>query len=123
MGLKEARAHAQGGVICELSGLEGVPTAQLSEAIAAVRPFSLLVIGHVGELSIATARPLRGLTFNGISTRAPANLSGAALIGWATAAIRGARHITKSILLYGLVSEHAVRTVESLGATHVSVDA
>jgi hypothetical protein len=123
MGLKEARSYVQGGVICELRGLDGVPPAQVLEAIGVVRPFSLLVIGQLDDLSIATARPLRGLGLNGASTRAPPNLVGAAFIGWATAALQGGRHVSKSVLIYGLGSDHAMRVAHSLGVTHASLRA
>jgi hypothetical protein len=119
-GLQEARDHVEGGVICELRLIEGAPSAALTQAVAIVRPYCLLVIGHLEEPSIGLARLLKGTGLNGVSTRVPQALEGAALIGWAGAAIRSARHASKSVLLYGLLSEHAMNTAVGLGATHGS---
>lgn len=119
-GLQEARAHVDGGVICELRLIEGAPSAALAQAVAIVRPYCLLVLGHLDEPSIGLARLLKGTGLNGVSTRVPQGLEGAAFIGWASAAIRSARHASKSVLLYGLSSERAMSTAITLGATHGS---
>ncbi|MDZ4372216.1 MAG: hypothetical protein U1C74_12435 [Phenylobacterium sp.] len=119
-GLREAREHVDGGVICELRLIEGAPPAALTQAVAIVRPYCLLVVGSLDEPSIGVARLLKGIGLNGVSTRVPQGLEGAAFIGWATAAIRSARHACKSVLLYGLASEHAMNTARVLGATHGS---
>jgi len=119
-GLQEAREHVDGGVICELRLIEGAPSAALAQALAIVRPYCLLVIGNLDEPNVGLGRMLKGTGLNGVSTRVPQGLEGAAFIGWANAAIRSARQASKSVLLYGLSSEHAVNTAITLGATHGS---
>lgn len=119
-GLQEAREHVDGGVICELRLIEGAPSAALTQAVAIVRPYCLLAIGNLDEPNIGLARLLKGTGLNGVATRVPQGLEGAAFIGWASAAIRSARHASKSVLLYGLSSEHAIGTAVALGATHGS---
>ncbi|MDZ4367599.1 MAG: hypothetical protein U0987_11330 [Afipia sp.] len=119
-GLQEAREHVDGGVICELRLIEGAPPAALAQAVAIVRPYCLLVVGNLDEPNIGLGRLLKGTGLNGVSTRVPQGLEGAAFIGWASAAIRSARQASKSVLLYGLSSEHAMSAAISLGATHGS---
>lgn len=119
-GLQEARQYVDGGVICELRLIEGAPSATLTQAVAIVRPYCLLAVGYLDEPGIGVARPLKGTGLNGVSLRVPPALGGAALIGWANAAIRVARYASKSVLLYGLPSEHAMNMAVALGATHGS---
>ncbi|WP_156467174.1 MULTISPECIES: hypothetical protein [unclassified Phenylobacterium] len=119
-GLQEAREHVDGGVICELRLIEGAPSAALTQAVAIVRPYCLLVVGNLDEPNIGLTRLLKGTGLNCVATRVPQGLEGAAFIGWASAAIRSARHASKSALLYGLASEHAMSTAMVLGATHGS---
>lgn len=121
MALREARKYVSGGVICELRGVEGAPLALLIQAVALVKPFSLLTIVELEELSTASARPLRGVSLNGVSTRGPQNLAGAAFLGWAASAVRSAKLVSKSVLLWGLASDQLIPTAQSLGVTHASI--
>ena len=81
-GLKEAREHVEGGVICELRLIEGAPAAALAQAAAIVRPYCLLVVGNLDEPNIGLGRLLKGTGLNGVSTRVPQGLEGADFRRW-----------------------------------------
>lgn len=120
-GFKEARGYCDRGVICELCEIDGVPAATLIAAVAMIRPFSLFVVGHVEDLRTGEGRALKEAGIRAVSIDCPGNLGDTAFAGWARPTIATARKVAKSVLLYGVPSEHQVRMAAGLGATHASI--
>lgn len=116
---KAAQTHGTRGLICELRDIDGVPPSTLLTIVAMVRPFSVLVTGHVQEAVTAASR-LRDAGLQGVSMDCPPNLDGAAFIGWAKAAISAAKMTAKSVLIYQVPSQRQAGLVASLGASHAS---
>src|SRR6185312_1312192 len=72
--LKEAGGLVKLGVICEILDIEGVPAGALLSAAALVRPFSLLVVGHLEAPSAKSFARLSGAHLQALSFECPQNL-------------------------------------------------
>lgn len=118
--LKAARGHAIQGVICELRHVEGVPAATLVAAIAAIRPFALIVIANVESMTRMVAGPLETARLNGVSLECPPNLDQGALVAWTQVAVANAKRIAKSVLLYEMPRDIDVSLIAGAGATHAA---
>ena len=119
--LKEAGSLVRLGVICEMLDIEGVPAGALLSAGALVRPFSLLVVGHLEAPSPKSFGRLAGAHLQALSFECPASLGEAEFIGWANATVTAARKVAKSVLVYRAPSAQRAGVLASFGATHVSL--
>ena len=118
--LKETSGLVRLGVICEICDIDGVPPSALLAATSLVRPFTLLVAGHLMNTAPGAISRLEGAGLQAISFECPPGLGDAEFIGWATAAIRSAKRLTKSVMIYRAASPKQAGTLASLGASHVS---
>jgi hypothetical protein len=119
--LKETGAKVRLGVICEIGDVEGVPPSALLAAASLVRPFTLLVAGRLIDSSPRAVARLEGAGLQALSFECPAGLGDAEFIGWATVAIRAAKRVAKSVMVYRARSATQAGTLASLGASHVSL--
>lgn len=121
--LQQARQYATLGVICEVSGVEGAPHAQLQEAVAIIRPLSLFVVGRIDSPSQVVWSHLRGTGLRGIAFDCPPFEGDAVFLGWAKAMTARARRVASSVLLYGVPSIRFVSSLAEAGATHATLAA
>jgi len=119
--LKAAGALVKLGVICEICDIEGVPPGALLAATSLVRPFSLLVVGRLAEVTRAAINQLQGSGLNALAFDAPQGLGDAEFVGWSAAAIGAAKRVAKSVLVCRVESHNRAATLASLGATHMSL--
>ena len=119
--LKETGGMVRLGVICEICDIDGVPPSALLAAASLVRPFTLLVAGRVQDTAPAAITRLEGAGLQAISFECPPGLGEAEFIGWATVAIRAAKRVAKSVMIYRARSAKQAGTLASLGASHVSL--
>jgi hypothetical protein len=119
--LKAAGALVKLGVICEICDIEGVPPGALLAATSLVRPFSLLVVGRLAEVTRAAINQLQGSGLNALAFDAPQGLGDAEFVGWSAAAIGAAKRVAKSVLICRVESHNRAATLASLGATHMSL--
>jgi hypothetical protein len=108
-------------VICEVSGVEGAPHAQLQEAISIIRPLSLFVVGKIDAPSQVVWSHLKGVGLRGVGFDCPPAEGRAELIGWAQMAVARARGVAASVLLYGVPSMDLVGALATAGASHATV--
>jgi hypothetical protein len=121
--LADARKCASQGLIFELSGIEGAPTAALEEAIAIVRPHSLFLVGKLDPGPLALARQIRGVGLRGLAFDCPPDQDGASFLGWARATVAAAKKAAGSVLFYGASSAEAAERLALSGATHATLTA
>lgn len=119
--LKQARAYAGHGVICELSGVEGAPHAQLQEALALIRPLSLFIVGRIESPAVAVWSQLKAVGLRGVAQDCPAFEGRAEFLGWASTAIARARRVAAAALLYDVPAMDLVPLAAKAGATHVTI--
>jgi hypothetical protein len=119
--LKEAGSLVKLGVICEILDIEGVPAGSLFSAVALVKPFSLLVVGHLDTPTPKSFARLSGANLQALSFECPAGLGEAEFLGWAGATVPAARKVAKSVLVYRASSPQRAGVLASFGATHVSL--
>jgi len=119
--LKETGGLVRLGVICEIGDIDGVPPSALLAAASLVRPFTLLVAGRVVDTAPAAIARLEGAGLQAISFECPPGLGETEFIGWATVAIRAAKRVAKSVMIYRARSAKQAGTLASLGASHVSL--
>jgi hypothetical protein len=119
--LKQARAYAGHGVICELSGIEGAPQAQLQEALALLRPLSLFIVGRIESPAVAVWSQLKAVGLRGVAQDCPAFDGPAEFLGWACAAVARARRVAAAALLYDLPAMDLMRLAAKAGATHATI--
>lgn len=118
--LKTAQSVVKLGVICEIRDIEGVPPGVLLTVTSLVRPFALLVVGHLINTTPGAIMRLDGAGLQALSFDCPSGLGDAEFMGWATAATRAARKVAKSVLVYGASSTRRAGALAALGASHVS---
>jgi len=121
--LKEAGGLVKLGVICEILDIEGVPAGALLSAAALVRPFSLLVVGHVEAPTPKSFARLSGAHLQALSFECPQGLGDAEFIGWANATVTAAKKVAKSVLVYRAPTPQLAGVLAGFGATHVSLAA
>jgi hypothetical protein len=119
--LKATGAKVRLGVICEIGDIDGVPPSALLAATSLVRPFTLLVAGRLVDTSPRAVARLEGAGLQAVSFECPPGLGDAEFIGWATVAIRAAKRVAKSVMVYRARSATQAGTLASLGASHVSL--
>jgi len=119
--LKEAGGLVKLGVICEILDIEGVPAGAMLSAASLVRPFSLLVVGHLDGPTPKSFARLAGANLQALSFECPQGLGEGEFIGWANATVAAAKKVAKSVLVYGAPSAQRAGMLASFGATHVSL--
>jgi hypothetical protein len=119
--LKEAGRLVKLGVICEICDIDGVPPGALLAATSLVRPFSLLVVGRLNSPSASVIGKLRDAGLQALSFECPITQGNAEFVGWATAAIKAAKAVAKSVLVYRAGSTAQASVLATLGASHVSL--
>ena len=119
--LKETGAKVRLGVICEIGDIDGVPPSALLAATSLVRPFTLLVAGRLIDTGPRAIARLEGAGLQAVSFECPPGLGEAEFIGWATMAIRAAKRVARSVMIYRARSAKQAGTLASLGASHVSL--
>jgi hypothetical protein len=117
-----ARHAVSAGVICEIYDIEGISQSALAAAIAVVRPWSLFVTGHLTEETPRATPAMKAAGIQVLSfTAPPAMESDAEFIGWLSPALRGARRVGRSVMVYGCHSQRRMALAGVLGATHASL--
>jgi hypothetical protein len=116
-----ARKSVAAGVICEIYDIEGIGEAALAAATALVRPWSLFVVGHLTEEPPRAASAMKAAGIQVLSFTAPAMESDAEFIGWLSPALRSAKRVGRSVMVYGCHSQRRMALAGVLGATHASL--
>lgn len=119
--LREADRHVTCGVICEICDIEGVPSGGLLSAVSLIKPFTLLVVGHLIHPTIQTLSRLKGAGLRALSIECPRGLSDAEFSAWAIRAVRPAKRVAGSVMVYSVESARRAGELGLIGATHVSL--
>ena len=119
--LRNAGRLVSCGVICEICGIDGVPSSALLAAVSLIRPFALLVVGRLQAPSPAAMARLKGTGLRGISLECPRGLSDAEFTAWAGPAVQAAKQVARSVMVYRVSSERRAGELALMGATHVSI--
>jgi len=119
--LGEAGQHVTCGVICEICDIEGVPPGGLLSAVTLIKPFSLLVVGHLIHASGQTLGGLKGAGLRALSVECPNGLDDAEFSAWAARIVRPAKRVAGSVMVYGVQSPRRAGELSLVGATHVSL--
>jgi hypothetical protein len=118
----EARRFVKTGVMCEIRDIEGVPQLSLIDATSMIKSFSMLMIGGLAAAPDRGHGNLRGAGLQALSFEAPLAIVGDAEFGgWARDAIRAAKLIAKSVIIYRLNSPRHAAIAALLGASHASL--
>lgn len=117
----QAREAVAAGVICEIYDIEGVAEAPLTAATALVRPWSLFVAGHLAQETPRATAAMKAAGIQVLSFTAPTTESDAEFIGWLSPALRSARRVCRSVMVYGCRSQRQMALAGVLGATHASL--
>jgi hypothetical protein len=117
-----ARHAVSAGVICEIYDIEGISQSALAVAVALVKPWSLFVTGHLTEEHPRATAAMKAAGIQVLSFTAPRAMeSDAEFIGWLSPALRGARKVGRSVMVYGCHSQRRMALAGVLGATHASL--
>lgn len=117
-----ARHAVSAGVICEIYDIEGISQSALAKAIALVRPWSLFVTGYLAEEAPRATPAMKAAGIQVLSFTAPPSVeSDAEFIGWLSPALRHARRVGRSVMVYGCHSQRRMALAGMLGATHASL--
>ena len=118
---RKAAEFVRAAVICEIDGIEGVPQAALLAAASLVRPHCKFVVGRLEAEPIGLSN-LRDAGLNAVSLEAPQGAVGEAEFhGWSMRAIRTAKRIAKSVMIYRLASPRHLGIAALMGASHASL--
>jgi hypothetical protein len=119
---KNARALVERGVICEIGDIEGAPPAALLDAVSLIRPFSLFIIGKLANPTYQVVAGLKDAGLQGLAIERRSD-DERGFAEWAEEAVRAARTVVRSVLVWraGAANEAAMAGV--MGATHASVRA
>jgi hypothetical protein len=119
-----ARKAVAAGVICEIHDIEGIGEAPLAAATALVKPWSLFVVGHLAEEKPKASPAMKAAGIQVLSFTAPSAMeSDAEFIGWLSPALRSARRVGRSVMVYGCRTQRRMMLAGKLGATHASLSA
>jgi hypothetical protein len=119
---RAAKESVKQGLICEVSGIEGVPPSALLAATSLIRPFCLFVVGRLAETPAAPLNVLKDAGLQGLSIECPRGLdSDAEFAAFAKAVAVGAKPVAKTVMFFGLAGPRQAAIAEVLGATHGSV--
>lgn len=121
--LGQAGSLVKLGVISEIVGVEGVPQGALLSAATLVRPFSLLVVGRLYDVTPKTIQRLEGAGLQALAFDCPLGLPDTDFLAWGAQTMAAAKRVAKSVLVYGADTPARAGTLATLGATHVSVGA
>jgi hypothetical protein len=116
-----ARDAVAAGVICEIYDIEGIGEPALAAAIALVRPWSLFVVGHLAEETPRAAAAMKAAGMRVLSFTTPVIESDAEFIGWLSPALRSARRVGRSVMVYGCRTQRRMALAGAPGATHASL--
>jgi hypothetical protein len=120
--LHEARELVQTGVIVEVCDIEGAPQAALLEATSLIRPYCMFLIGRLNDTPDRGVGNLQNAGLSGVSFDAPQVFSGdAEFLGWTKSAVRAAKRIAKSVIIYRLASARQAGMAALLGVSHASL--
>lgn len=119
--LREADGHVTCGVICEICDIEGVPSGGLLSAVALIKPFTLLVVGHLIHPTVQTLSRLKGAGLRALSIECPKGLSDAEFSAWVVRTVGPAKRVAGSVMVYGVESARRAGELGLVGATHVSL--
>lgn len=119
--LQEAGGLVKFGVICEILDLEGVPAGPLVSAAALVRPYSLLVVGHLETPTPKSFSRLSDAHLQALSFECPSGLGDAEFFGWASTTVAAAKKVARSVIVYRAPSAQRAGVLAQFGATHVSL--
>ena len=109
------------GVICEICDIEGVPAGGLHSAVSLIKPFTLLVVGRLAQADSLAHGRMTGAGLRGLSFDCPPGLSDTEFVTWAGRAVRSAKRVARSVMVYGVGSARRAGELGLLGATHVSL--
>jgi hypothetical protein len=118
--LRQARAFAEHGVICEVTGAEGAPSAAMQEAVTSLRPLCLRVIARLRVAPGADARHLKGVGLDGLSARCRAQTP-AELMDALRSFVQANGYVAGTFMLYQLPSLELARAAAELGITHATL--
>ncbi|MET3528695.1 hypothetical protein [Phenylobacterium koreense] len=119
---KSARSRVKRGVICEIGDIEGVPHGALASTVSLIRPFALLVVGRIAaNAPSALIVQLKGVGLQGLAFECPGHQREAEFAEWATKSIGAAKHVARSVLIYGADSAGKAGLAGVLGASHASL--
>lgn len=117
----QAKQAVRHGVICEVGGIDGVPPGALRSAIALVKPYSLLIVGHFSEAPSPRLGDLRDGGLQCLAADSPTGLVGEAeFIGWTRGLLRAARPGIRSVMIHRLANSRQAAIAAALGVTHGS---
>ncbi|HZZ87071.1 MAG TPA: hypothetical protein VFE13_01950, partial [Caulobacteraceae bacterium] len=118
---RAAQASVQRGLICEVCDIEGVPPSALLAATALIRPFCLLIIGHLAAPPLGSLADFKDTGLNGLSITRPAAVEAdEAFDGFVKAMVAIARPVAKSLMIYGVSGANQAAIASQYGVTHAS---
>lgn len=118
---QQAREAVLKGLVCEVTEIEGVPEVGLTAAVAAVRPYCLLIVGRrcppYGDSQILSSVGLQGA-----SVECPADLADdAEFVAWARQSTEVGKRVARSVMAFGVPSTRHMAIAAHLGASHGSL--
>lgn len=117
-----ARKAVAAGVICEIYDIEGIGEPALAAATALVKPWCLFAVGHLAEEKPRATPAMKAAGIQVLSFTVPSAIdSDAEFIGWLSPALRSARRVGRSVMVYGCRTEKRMALAGALGATHASL--
>jgi len=119
--LRQARDFVRHGVICELTGIEGAPAAQLQSTIAALAPFCLHVVGRLSDLAVDDGRHLVDVGLQGVTARCPPLTGAAQFAGWVKQFAKVGARVSRTLMLYQVADMPLATIAGELGVTHVTL--
>lgn len=121
---KEATQGVDKGLVCEISGVEGVPGSVLAAVTGLIKPFCLIVVGKLREAPARASDDLRGVRLQGVSFESgPHPLDAADFSVWAERTVGNARRVTRSVIIHGLAGPEYLSLAGMAGASHASLGA
>lgn len=118
---KQAREAVLKGLVCEVTEIEGVPEVGLSAAFAAIRPYSLLLVGRRAP-PYGDSQILASVGLQGVSIECPAELSDdGEFVAWARQSTDAGKKVARSVMAFGVPSTRHLAIAAHLGASHGSL--
>lgn len=115
----QARRLVRAGVIGEVCDIEGAPEHVLVRAVSLIKPYCLFVAGHLADEKPRANPAMKAAGIQATSFTCPDQIDGdAQFLGWLRAALRAARRIGRSAMVYGCASPRRLALAGLLGATH-----
>ncbi|MDD3837648.1 MAG: hypothetical protein WCY15_00990 [Phenylobacterium sp.] len=118
---KQARETVLKGLVCEVTEIEGVPEAGLSAALAAIRPYCLLLVGRRCQ-PYGDSHILASVGLQGVSVECPTDLADdGEFVHWARHAVDAGKRAARSVMAFGVPSTRHLAIAAHLGASHGSL--